>query len=249
MYSVHHVYAIVRRDTPLPATHEGSARDVELIKVPWRELAAVIARRDDDAAPTMDDVLHHEVVVGSVRQQGPALPVRFGTVFRDESSLASAIADRYDGLKADLDRLGDKVELSLTALWSGSEHGASSARTETPSRDRSAGARYLYTRAEAFRRDEMTQERARMLARMLDQVLGAHAIERRVSLVPTSRIAARIVYLLDQTKVEAFRTAFDAIRGTRAMRLLLTGPWPPYSFVSRMEMDAGAATEIRAQLN
>src|SRR5215218_1642490 len=116
MPDAHYVYAIVGRDTPLPTADGAGA--AELATVSWRELAAITGRMGDDRTPlTMEAVLHHEAVVEAVRRQGPALPVRFGTVFRDATSVATALAERYEPLAADLDRLGDKVELGITALW------------------------------------------------------------------------------------------------------------------------------------
>lgn len=231
MASACYVYAIVRRETPLPADGAG-----ELAMVAWRELAAVTAHRETDVASSMDAVMHHEAVVEAVRRLGPALPVRFGTVFRDERSVASALAERYEPLAADLDRVGDKVELSVTALWAAPQvdEPPAVAPREDARGSRGAGARYLHERAAALLRVDTLKESARAAARELDQAAGGLALERRLSLVPTPRVAFRAAYLLEASAVGAFRTCVEAVRGTRgALRVLLTGPWPPYSFVSR----------------
>ena len=244
------VYAIVGRATPLPASGTGGGA-AELTMVSWRELAAVTGRMDDDRAPlTIDAVLHHEAIVEAVRREGPALPVRFGTVFRDAPSVASALAERYEPLAADLDRLGDKVELSLTALWAAppAGDGAAPARDEEDGARavQGAGARYLRACAAELRRDETMKEMARTVARELDEVLGGLALEQRVSLLPTPRVAVRTAYLLDHAGVRDFRAAVDAVRETHGeLRVMLTGPWPPYSFVRRTESDGEAAPSGR----
>ena len=238
------VYAIVGRDTLLPAA--GIGGDAELAMVPCGALAAVTGRMDAGAVRvTTEAVLHHEAIVEAVRRQGPALPVRFGTVFRDATSVASALAQRYEPLAADLHRLGDKVEMGLTAMWGESPSREPTAGATTGERTPAApgaGARYLYARAAAARHDAALKENARAVARELDLVLGALALERRESLLPTPRVAVRTAYLLDPAGVGAFRAAFDEVRGNRDdLRLLLTGPWPPYSFVRRTDTDDGAA--------
>jgi hypothetical protein len=245
--SAYYVYAIVGRDAPLPAAATGGGA-AELTTVPWRELAAVTARlADDRALLTTEAILHHEAVVEAVRQSAPALPVRFGTLFRDAPSVASALAERYDALTSDLDRLGDKVELSLTALWAAPGRGAASGASrhgERSPRGPGAGARYLFARAAKLRDDDALVGRAREVARKLERVLGGRALEQRVSLLPTPRVAVRAAYLLDPAAVGAFRAAFDALgRGRREVRLLLTGPWPPYSFVRRTEAEGGVASD------
>src|SRR5215208_4897522 len=188
MGSACYVYAIVGRNTPLPSAGTGGAA-AELAMVPWRELAAVTGQTGDDGAPvTVEAVLHHEAVVEAVRRQGPALPVRFGTVFPDAGSVASALAERYEPLAADLVRLGDKVEMSLTALWATTPSDDGPALTPREAQapaDRGEGARYLYARAVETRRDDALRERARAVARDVDRELGELALERRASLLPT----------------------------------------------------------------
>ncbi len=253
MASALYVYAIVARGTPLPAAGPGGGAD-GLALVPWRELAAVSGTVGAARTPvTMEAVLHHEAVVEAARRQGPALPVRFGTVFRDAQAIARALAERYEPLAADLRRLGDKVELSLTALWpaapSGTEPALPTGEGEAPAGE-GAGAQYLRARAAELRRDEALNESARTLARELDEMLGGLALERRVALLPTPRVALRTAYLLEPAAVAAFRTAFEAVRHARGeLRLLLTGPWPPYSFVGRTETESGATRDgTRAEL-
>ena len=248
MSSACYVYAIVGRHTPLPDPRDRGAAGLSM--VPCRELAAVTRRLEQDGAPlTADAVLHHEAVVEAVRRQGPALPVRFGTVFRDTTSVASALEERYEPLAADLDRLGDKVEVSLTALWAEPATDDAMDREEEESAafaGRGEGARYLRARAAEVRRDDALKDRARTVARELDEVMGALAIERRTSILPTPRIAVRAAYLLDPARVADFRTAVEAARGARGeVRVLLTGPWPPYSFVTRTETGVGAPSGDR----
>lgn len=244
MASACYVYAIVGRDTPLPRVHSDDA--AELAFVSWRELSAVTKEIANDGAPfTMDAVLQHEAVVEAVRREGPALPVRFGTVFRDATSLTSALAERYEPLAADLDRLGDKVELSLTALWASHAFGDELTpvlRDDEASLGQGVGARYLFARAAELRRADALKERARAVDRELNRLLGGLALDRRVSLLPTPRVAVRTAYLLDPAGVRAFEAAFQATHRSRSeVRLLLTGPWPPYSFVRRTEMEGGGA--------
>ena len=254
MSSARYVYAIVRRDAPLPTTI-GVGAD-ELAMVPWRELAAVARPAFTDSVHlTMDAVLHHERIVEAVREQGPALPVRFGTVFQSESTLTSALAERYAPLVADLDRLGDKSELSLTALWNArggmrdersGESRATSTSSNSPLSARAEGASYLRARAAELQRDEALEQEARTLAAKIDEVLGRLAIERRVSLVPTPRIAIRTSYLIAPGGAAAFRAAFDVVRREHGeLRMLLTGPWPPYRFAAPPETQALASTDRR----
>ena len=77
------------------------------------------------------------------------------------------------------------------------------------------------------------RDAARALAQQLDEALGPLALERRAAILPTARLAVRTAYLLDPSRVGAFEGAFNKIRPARpTLRFLLSGPWPPYSFVT-----------------
>jgi hypothetical protein len=236
MASACYVYAILARETPLPAGLRG-IDGAAVALVPYRALAAATSPLERGAPrPTPENVWRHEAVVEALRSQGPALPVRFGTVLADASAVARALAARYDVLVADLARLGDKVEFSLSVLWdpprTQEEDQASRREAQGP------GARYLQARLAAHRREAAGREKASALARALDRELSVHALERRCTLLPTPRIAVRAAYLLEPGRVPAFQDAFTQLRRAHPdLRLLLSGPWPPYSFVTPPEGD------------
>src|SRR5438445_2981586 len=102
-----YVYAVVARDATLPAGLTGLMAE-SLTTTTCRDLAAGTSRVEADALnPDVENVLRHEEVVEAVRERVPALPVRFGTVFRDVASLERALDRRYEPLASDLARLGD----------------------------------------------------------------------------------------------------------------------------------------------
>lgn len=250
MGSACYVYAVVGRDTPLPAL---AVDGVELTKLPAGDLAAVATLGAAPRTPvTVDAVLRHEMVVEAVRRIGPALPVRFGTVFGDATTVAAVLDARHDGLAADLARIGDKVELSVTALWPATPFGGdrASAARDASHAALSPGRQYLRERADDFRRDEALKERARSIAHAMDRELGALALEQKLSLRPAAGIAARAAYLIDPSRVADFRAAFARLRERDAeLRVFMTGPWPPYSFVRRADGEqVQAAAERVASL-
>ena len=238
MASACYVYAILGCETLLPPGLRG-LDDAVVSVVRWRALAAATSPLEGGALrPTAENLWRHEAIVEALRPQGPALPVRFGTVLADASAVADALAERYDVLAADLARLGDRVEFGLSVLWDppltpreGQSPGSGAAMEA-----QGLGSRYLQTRLAAYRREAAVRERARALAQELDGELSVHALDRRCSLLPTPRLAVRAAYLLEPGRVPAFQDAFAQLRRAHPdLRFLLSGPWPPYSFVTPPE--------------
>jgi hypothetical protein len=50
------------------------------------------------------------------------LPVRFGSLFADETALSATLATHEAELRADLDRVRGRLELSLRVLWEQAAH-------------------------------------------------------------------------------------------------------------------------------
>lgn len=248
-----YVYAIIPSLAQFPSGPTGSERGGTLHAVAWRDLAAVV-RLDGSgevALPTPENLLRHEAIVETVRRGGPALPVRFGTVLADPDAVREALAQRYDTLLDDLRRVGDKFELGVTALW---RHGAADSnafqaaprpdepkaqREGTATAELQSGASYLRARMAEHRRAMQSRERAEDVSAELDIALRRHALDARRILCPSERLALRTTYLVSPDRLSAFVDAFDVVRQEqRAVHLLLSGPWPPYSFVTMPDPEA-----------
>jgi hypothetical protein len=190
---------------------------------------------------TVDDVLRHEVIVETLRESGPSLPVRFATILANVPAVIQALVARYDILRDDLLRIGDKVECGLMALWPApSVEGDNWPDNDDPvtrSAGREArggpGTDFLRARVLQHRCSMAARERASTLARELDVTLRPYAMDGRCAIAPTPRMAVRASYLVHPYSIKRFHDGFEEVRNThRDLHFLLTGPWPPYSFVT-----------------
>ncbi|HEU5200881.1 MAG TPA: GvpL/GvpF family gas vesicle protein, partial [Ktedonobacterales bacterium] len=215
--------------------------DALLSMVAWQDLAAVISPIESATLPTLPAyALRHEAVVEGLCQAGPALPARFGTILADQAAVAQAIAGKYEALLADLARVGDKVELGLTILWDtpvgqGEEKAEQQASvTAAPASSTSgAGTRYLEARLAQYRRETTQQNQARAVIAHLEQVLAPYRLEQRYRILPLPRLAVRAAYLVQPRHIQDFQRSVDEMRQHRPdLRWLLSGPWPPYTFVT-----------------
>lgn len=225
-----YVYAIVERECHPPAEWRGLA-EAPLSTVGYRSLAAVVSTI---AAPPCRDtatLLRHEALVEALGVHHRALPVRFGTVFSDADGVAASLSERYESLVADLERIGGKVELGLFALWRAPPEPASDTASRAPSDGE--GARYLHARRCAYSRAEAGKAAARKLARDVELAVGDYTFDRRITVMNEGRLALRAAYLVAPADVAVIRDTVDDLRGRRPdVAIVLSGPWPPYSFVS-----------------
>ena len=238
MGSAYYVYAIFGGETQLPPALLGLG-GAPVTAVEWYDLAAAASCLEDTPLrPTSEHILRHEAVVEAVRRAGPALPVRFGTLLAGQGAVQRALKEHYASLLADLARLGDKVELGLTVLWNGAEGGAGATIEDAGAHDSrlvgtGPGTRYLRARLAEHRWIARWEFRAKTLAQAIHEALKCRASESHYTLLPAPRLLLRGAYLVQPAGVGAFREAFEAVRRAQPeLRFLLSGPWPPYSFVT-----------------
>jgi Gas vesicle synthesis protein GvpL/GvpF len=165
-----------------------------------------------------DLLWRHEHIVETLMKTCDLLPVRYGTQVEDEPAAVRVLERRRSELKAALDRVRGAVELGLRVVAPSPDPGE-------PPAPRS-GAEYLRAKARAAGREE------RLAERVHEPLEGmARASHRRQRLAGRELLAA--AYLVDRGAVSAFIESVAAIQAANPdLRLLCTGPWPPYSFVS-----------------
>lgn len=194
---------------PLPAV-------AMLRTVPAGDLAVICApAQERDVSP--EALWRHEEVVEALMQDRDLLPVRYGTVLEDDAAVERAVTERRDELAASLARVRGAAELSVRAVAVGADGDA----TGTPS-----GAEYLRTRAR-------TSAARDAVARSLHEPLAALA-RADVRRTPPPGELLRAAYLVDRDAVGTFtRLVARLDERNPDLRLLCTGPWPPYSFAER----------------
>jgi hypothetical protein len=150
----------------------------------------------------------HEEVVESLMKERDLLPMRFGTLVEDDEAAIRALEERREELKTSLDRVRGAVELAVRAE-------ADPGSPVTPA----AASGTEYMRAKAHRTEA---------ARLLHEPLAFLA---RESIVRPGPEVLRAAYLVDREAVDAFVGLVKRLQATHdGLRVLCTGPWPPYSF-------------------
>jgi gas vesicle protein GvpL/GvpF len=192
--------------------------DVAPLKaVATKRLAAVCAPADSSEV-SPDSLWRHEEVVEALMKDRDLLPVRFGTRLSDELAAARAVGQRYDTLAVALAGVRGAVELSVRVVDGGEN-------ASTPG-DAGSGAEYMRARA----RSAVDRERATRLVHEPLSILARASVQSS----PRGSELLRAAYLVDRLAVDGFVALVARLeRANSTLRLLCTGPWPPYSFAER----------------
>lgn len=209
------------------------ARDAEhlepgLVTIRRGEIAAVASPHDGRVVADEPALRAHHAIASGIHDAAPSLPSRFGQVFADETALASALDARRADLAEALERVGDRVEMSVTLSWraASSRNLAIARNSNTPP---ATGRDYLRSRA-VRERERQDAERA------VERLVAALATERplaRHSSCPRDGVAAIVALLIDRDRVRAVRERIAAFSvSDETVTAATSAPMPPYTFTS-----------------
>jgi hypothetical protein len=207
------------------------------------------ARNDESACSGIERLLRiHEDVVDLLRQRGPVVPFKFGTILKDERAACQMVQADEEKFKTLLAKFTGKAEWGLKVYV-----------------DRQAWIRHLIccdlestrpadaqlSRGMAYLRRKKTEEEAKETARAqlaaigetIFEQLSVYACEVRLnetfSRTPGGKeLLLNAVYLLADTHAARFCQQGETLRETyetRGLELAISGPWSPYSFTEHWE--------------
>jgi hypothetical protein len=202
-----------------------------ITRVPQLEYADELQRNMEDLDWLANATIQHQRVVSAIAQIADILPARFGTIFLSESSLAEDINSRKRVLKADLERIKNSDEWGIKVF-------RVQEKPEWPTTPARSGKEYLKAKASLLQRppDKALNSDIQRFAGALKRIAVGTADVGKVSggqrglQWQTSLLLKRS----DRRKLEALLKKFSE-EWANQRQIEATGPWPPYSFVSRQE--------------
>lgn len=183
----------------------------------------------------------HDAVIAALSSSGPVVPMRLATVYADAEGVTGMLHERHDEFADTLQRLDGRTEWGVKAYVAPAAEAEAPNGTFSPSGEAAsagAGTAYLQRRKAQLSAREAAASRAEADAQQVHAALAELAVATRrnpAQAAQLSGIKATMVlngsYLVDDSRSDVFAARVKAEQAERpAVRLELTGPWPPYSF-------------------
>jgi len=230
--------------------------------VPHRSVRAIVSRvspyefgqeqlqaRMNDARWLSDKVTAHHAVLRAVAERETHIPMRFCTIYRSEDRVREVLTEHYDEFIKALRRVEGRQEWGVK-IWCDDEALHKDVRTtssrakelEAQMARQSSGAAY-FMRKKIDQAIAVEAERLQVVsAQRAHDHLSAHADEAVLNSPQSREVTGRrekmilnAAYLTARSGFAAFRselTRLQAERPDMGLTYELTGPWPPYNFVT-----------------
>ena len=217
----------------------------QVFTVHHHDIAAVVgpaprqAYRSMKREEVIPHLFAHQAVIEKVLQVHTVVPVKFGTMARDEEEVRTILEKGYPQLRAALEAMEGKIELDVVALW-----------RDLDSVLREIGEEEEIRRARAAIENrppkETTEERVR-IGKLVKARLDRCREERAADIVQTlkglaqdmlphalldDRMILNTAVLVERSREGEVGQALDRLNGRCAERVdfRCVGPLPPYSF-------------------
>jgi hypothetical protein len=194
---------------------------------------------ESDLVPDISQILAYEAVVEHLYRDRTVIPVRYGCQLEGASDALGLLERHRDEYGALLDELEGLTEMGIHLLLDGSGGGTENDACSVPPKSFplacNSGAAYLAAKRQRYLGLDQAALHERLLVEDFWGSLAGLYVRRKVEFPDPNRSRLLSLYfLVPRAAVEAFRRAARHLHPKESVKLLLSGPWPPYNFVDSL---------------
>ncbi len=189
-------------------------------------LAAVLSQVEEaDSLPGLASLLAFEQVVEAIHATQAVIPMRYGCLMEGEEAVIRLLENSRQAYDALLDRLDGMTEMGIRVLCPAS-------LPTVPPISLSPGSAYLASLRERYPAGvSLAAQETQLADRIAASLTGCYTEQRsEITQADQGRMLS-LYFLTPKGCIEDFRSRVREI-DLDGVRLLMSGPWPPYNFVS-----------------
>jgi hypothetical protein len=230
----------------------------QVYSIPYRDVCAVVHDCGVKPYDSLDEEMvrfwveaHHGVIEAVKKRFGTVIPLGFDTIIRSRGDGARAemvvtdwLRNEYDKLIATIENIKGKDEYGVQILLDCQlarkavvEKSPEAVRIQTEIPGRSAGMAYLWKqKLEKVIKCELEKLADKSSVDFYQAITGCAdqvVIERADALSKDKLTVLNLSCLVDQARVEKLGQELEKINSLDGFSVRFSGPWPPYSFVTR----------------
>jgi len=179
-------------------------------------------------------------VIEELSQQLTVLPIRFGTVVKSDEIVKQLLTDNYNAFRENLLKVENKHEFGLKVIWD-YDKCSEKIRSKVESEEINAGkyfskstinTNYLLEKLKKHRLEDAVLKHVELLIEEISRFLAQINPDCKFKKMLSQNIILDGVFLVEKNMKSEFIEAIEALKQQHDdLHFLLTGPWPPYSFV------------------
>jgi len=210
----------------------------EVHPISFKGISALINEVDSNQiiSSFQNALIHQAIVYEALEHSRSTIPCRFGTLFPDDKNILMFLREHYARLDDRLTRLEGKMEVGVQAIFNGKTIAAgleARGQGDTETRGQGdTGISYLLEKKKQFDAVRELDEEADSFIQELNEAMSPLWFEVKAEKRRTEQaFLLSVCYLVGQKNLSSFKIAYQRFKRDKPnLRLLYTGPWPPYGF-------------------
>lgn len=199
--------------------------------------AALSELAESDLVAGILQTVEYERVVEAFYRSTTVIPLRYGCQVTDASEAARLLEKRRDEYETLLRELAGAGEMGIHVLPNDTRPVKDLRPPPPVTPSKVSGVAYLEARREYFLCLDQAAMDQRRLAEDLCSSLAGLYVRRKVEVPESSSSRPLSIYfLVPRDSIDSFRHAARQLLSKLSLKMLLSGPWPPYNFVDRDAM-------------
>ena len=224
------LYCVITSGNHSPSTNIPGVGDQPVSVVSSGELATVISEAPElESIPVSEAGLAYHRVIAAFHKLGTVIPLRYGSYCRDIDGIINLLSQQRGLYMKLLAELNGCTEMGIRVLLP--------ANTKyppiVPANTSTGGSGHAFLaarRAHYSHKDSISNNQGEIVERCLAALTGI-VLKHNVDKSPVDASLFSINLLVRADSVPQVREAFSKLCTNESAKLLLSGPWPPYSFV------------------
>lgn len=209
----------------------------------YKDISAVVSDVNKNRFKiNTENALAYEKIMELLMEKYTLLPMRFGTLVKNDKEATGILQENYDVFVNNLKQVNGKLEYGLKVLWdienNKLEDDVKDLNKVDESKEGSLYKKYLMDKLKEQKINEAVIKRAEQIIENINKPLADLSFLSKFKKMTTSKLILDAVYLVEEEKKEIFVQKAEELKKTHSnLDFLLTGPWPPYNFVNKMGSD------------
>jgi len=214
-----------------------------LYAVSFDEISAVVSDiKRADFITDKKNAIEYARVIENMAQQFTLLPMRFGSIMNSTEIISNMLEKNYSGFQKNLQKVENKSEFGLkifcdigklkAELNLKSEESSETSQKPVTENKNSVFKEYINQKLKAHRLEETLMGYIDSVIAEFNGFLIELNAEKKIKKMTTATTIIDAVFLIDKDKKAELVRAIEDMQGKYSeLNFILTGPWPPYSFV------------------
>lgn len=187
-----------------------------------------------------ESVLEFAGVIEKLSEHTNLLPVRFGTILQSDDVIRQLLLNNYDDFESNLKKVANKAEFGLKVLWDyeklkneiKDKSGSVEIKAGDYFKQNTVHTNYLLGKMKQHKLDDAVLQYVEKFIVEINHCLKPLNPETKFKKMVSDSIMLDAVFLIKKTHYQEFKHVIETVGQQHAdLQFLLTGPWPPYSFV------------------